>query len=91
MLTSFSIAIMVEAKMGHNLVNISLILLKSESRRLNSDPNPSVKYQNPSLSGSQDIVLTRFSLCYNGKVEKGARLNQYFTEFAQKLIRSSKH
>ena len=48
------------------------IALMVESRRLNIDPNPYVKYQNPSLSGSQDIVLTRFSHCYNGKVEKGA-------------------
>ena len=29
-------------------------------------------YQNPSSSGSKDIVLTRFSHCFNGKVEKGA-------------------
>ena len=63
---------MVESKKGHNLVNISLNALKSQSRRLNIDPSPYVKYQNPSLSGSQDIVLTRFGHCYNGKVQKGA-------------------
>ena len=61
---------MVESKKGHNFVNISLNLLRSKSGRLNIDPKPYVKYQNPSLSGS--ILLTRFSHCYNGKVEKGA-------------------
>ena len=60
---------MVESKKGHNPVNILLNSLKS---RLNIDPNPYVKYQNPSSRDSQDIVLTRFSHCYNGKVEKGA-------------------
>ena len=34
--------------------------LKSYSGHLNIDPKPYAKYQNPSLSGSQDIVLTRF-------------------------------
>ena len=41
-------------------------------RSSNIDPNLYAKHQNPSLSGSQDIVLTRFFYCYNGKVEKGA-------------------
>ena len=64
---------MVESKKWHNLVNTSLNSLKNQSGRLNIDPNPYVKYQNPSAqSGSQDIVLTRFSHRYNGKVEKGA-------------------
>ena len=63
---------MVESKKGHNIVNISLNSLKSSPHRLNIDPNPYVKYQNPSLSGSQGIVLTKFSHCYNGNVEKGA-------------------
>ena len=63
---------MVELKKGHNLVNISLNSFKSKSDRLNVDPNPCVKYQNPSSSGSQDIVLTRFSHCYNSTDENGA-------------------
>ena len=29
---------------------------------INIDSKPYAKYQNPSLSGSQDIVLTRFSI-----------------------------
>ena len=78
---------MVESKKGHNVDNISRSSLKSESGRLNINPNPYVKYQNPGSSGSQDIVLTRFSHCYNGKVEKGANCSQYCTEFAQNLIR----
>ena len=60
---------MVKLKKGHNLVNISRNSLKSH---LNIDPKPYAKYQNPSSSGSQDIMLTRFSHCYNGKAEKGA-------------------
>ena len=63
---------MVKSKKGHNLVNISRNSLKSLSGHLNIDPKPYAKYQNPSSSGSQDIVLTGFSHCYNGKVEKGA-------------------
>ena len=63
---------MVKSKKGQNLVNISLNSLKNLSGRLNIDPNRYVKYQNPILSGSQDIVLTRFLYCYNGRVEKGA-------------------
>ena len=66
----FSIAIMVESKRGHNLANISRI--SSQSGHLNIDPKQYAKYENPSLSGSQDIVLTRFFYCYNGRVEKGA-------------------
>ena len=64
--------IMVKSKKGHNLVNISLNSLKSLSGHLNIDSKPYAKYQNPSSSGSQDIMLTRFSHCYNCKVEKGA-------------------
>ena len=62
---------MAESK-GHNLVNTSQNSLKSKSGHLNIDPNPYVKYQNTSSSGSQDIMLTKFSHCYNGKVENGA-------------------
>ena len=63
---------MVESKKGHNPVNISRNSLKNESGHVNSDPNLYATYQNPRLSGSQDIVLTRFFYCYNGRVEKGA-------------------
>ena len=77
----FFIAIMAESK-GHNLVNISQHSLISKSGHLNIDPNLYVRYQNPSSRGSQDIVLTRFLYCYNGRVEKGAQSSQYFTELA---------
>ena len=76
---------------GHNLVNTSQNSLKSKSGNLNIDSNLFVKYQSPSSRGSHDIVLTRFLYCYNGRVEKGAQSNQYFTELAPKLIRSSKY
>ena len=46
--------------------------LKSQSGHLNIDPKMYAKYQNPSSSSSQDILLTRFSYCYNSKVVKGA-------------------
>ena len=69
---SFTIAIMVKSKKEHTLVNISRNLLKSYSGHLNIDPNLYANYQNPSSSGSQDIVLTRFFYCYTGRVEKGA-------------------
>ena len=65
---------MVKSKKGHNLVNISRNSLKSQSGHLNIDRKPYAKYENRSSSGSQDIVLTRFSHCYNGKVEKGHNL-----------------
>ena len=44
----------------------------SYSDHLNIDPNLYAKYENPSSSGFEDIVLTRFFYCYNGRVEKGA-------------------
>ena len=81
---------MAESK-GHNLVNTSPNSLKSQSGQLNIDPTLYVKYQNPSSRGSQDIVLTRFLYCYDGRVENWARSSQYFTELAPKLIRSSKY
>ena len=83
---------MAESK-GHNLVNTSQNSLNStgKSGHLNIDPYLYVKYQNPSSRGSQDIVLTIFLYCYNGRVEKGAQSSQYFTGLAPKLIRSSKY
>ena len=51
---------MVQSKKGHYQVNISQNSLKSYSGHLNIDPKPYAKYENPSSSGSQDIVLTRF-------------------------------
>ena len=81
---------MAESK-GHNLVNASQNSLKSKSGHLNIDPNLYEKYQNSSSRGFQDIVLTRFLYCYNGRVENGAQSSQYFTEFAPKLIRPSKY
>ena len=58
----FSIAKMVESKKGLNLINISWNSLKSLSGHLNIDPKSYVKYQNPSSSGSQDIMLKGFSI-----------------------------
>ena len=55
---------MAASEKGHNPVNISRNSLKSQSGHLNIDPNLYAKYQNPSSSGSQDIMLTRFSHCY---------------------------
>ena len=44
------------------------------------------KYQYPITSGPQWISCQQgFYSCYNGRVEKGALLSQYFKEFAQKL------
>ena len=63
---------MVESKKGHNLVNVSQNSLKSYSGHLNIDPKPYAKYENPSTSSSQDMVLKSFFHCYNGRVEKGA-------------------
>ena len=51
---------MVKSKKKHNLVNISRNSLKSESGHLNIEPKPYAKYENPSSSRSQVIVLTRF-------------------------------
>ena len=51
---------MVKLKKGLNLLNISRNSLKSLSGHLNIDPKPNTKYENPSSSGSQGMVLTRF-------------------------------
>ena len=48
------------------------MFVKSLSGHLNIDPKSYAKYGNPSSSGSQDIVLTRFFYCFNGRVKKGA-------------------
>ena len=53
---------MVKSKKGHNLVNIPRNSLKKYSGHLNIDPKPYAKYENPSSSGSQDIMLTMFLL-----------------------------
>ena len=70
---------MVKLKKGHNLVNISRNSLKSQAGHLNIDPKPYAKYENPSCSGFQVIVLTRFlwpsqnrgiTLPYKGRPKK---------------------
>ena len=63
---------MVESNKGHNLVNISQNLLKTLSGHLNTDPKSYAKHQNPCSRGFQDVVLTRFLDCNNGRVQKGA-------------------
>ena len=87
----FSIAMIAESKKVYNQVNISRNSLKRQSDHLNIDPNLYLKYRNPSLSGSQGIVLTRFFYCFNGRVENEALLSQYNLKLAQKLIRSFKY
>ena len=59
---------MEDLKKGHNFVNISRNSIKNETDNLNIDPEPYAKYHNPNLSGSQDIALTRFFYCFNGRV-----------------------
>ena len=61
---------MEESKKGHSQYFTEFALSKPSC--LNIDPNPYEKYQNTTLSGSQDIVLTRFLYFYNCRVEKGA-------------------
>ena len=51
---------LVKSKKGHNPVNISRNSFKSLSGHLNITPKLDAKYENPSYSGSQVIVLTRF-------------------------------
>ena len=53
---------MVESKKGHNLISFSWNSFKSYSGHLNIDPKSYAKYQNPSSSGSQDIMLKGFSI-----------------------------
>ena len=62
---------MTESEKGHNSVNILWNTIKSYSVHLNFNPNLNAKYQNPSSSGSQDIVLTRFSIVIMAESEKG--------------------
>ena len=87
----------------HDIINYLNILMRSkyeppikqslrkaqEVNKNNTDRNLHVKYQNPSSSHSQDI--TRFLHSYDGRVEKGALLSQYFMKPALKVFRSSKH
>ena len=72
----------------HNSASFPLILLKSFSGHLNIDPKQAAKNQDPSSSGSLDIVFTMFSYCYNNTVRI---TNEYFKEFVKKLTRSSTH
>ena len=67
------------------------VLQNSVKSHLYIDPTQHSEFQDPSSSNSLDIVLTRFSFCYNSKVYKGTQLYQCFTEFSKRLIRSSKH
>ena len=61
---------MTESK-GHNLLHSSQNSLKSKSGHLNIDPNLYQKYQNPSLRGFQDIVLTDFSIAIMAESKTG--------------------
>ena len=44
------------------------------------------KYQDPSSSGSSDILFTRLSLYKRHMSEKGEKLNHKFVKYAQKFI-----
>ena len=59
-----------KVKRGVTLPFFLPILLKSQSGHLNIDPKQYAKYQDPSSSGSIDVMLTWFSYCYNSKVRK---------------------
>ena len=58
---------MVQSKKGHYLVNISRNSLKNLSGHLNIYPKLYAKYENPSSSSSQVIVLTRFFMTESKK------------------------
>ena len=63
----YSIVIKGKSKKGHNSINILQNLLKSLTGHLNIYPKLYAKYQNPSLSSSQDILLTFFSIIIMAK------------------------
>ena len=63
---------MEESKKEHKSVNISWNSFKCKSGHLNIDPNQYAKYQNPSLSGSQDIILQGFSVALMEELKKGS-------------------
>ena len=65
---------MAESKKGHNSVNISRNSLKGLLGHLNINSNLYAKYQNTSSSGSQDIVLTSFSIAILVELKKGHKL-----------------
>ena len=60
----FFFFIKAKSKKGHNSINVLQNSLKSKSGHLNNNPKLYAKYQKPSLSSSQDILLTRFFYCY---------------------------
>ena len=68
----FFIAKMEESKKEHKSVNISWNSFKCKSGHLNIDPNQYAKYQNPSSSGSQDIILQGFSVALMEELKKGS-------------------
>ena len=60
----FFFYIKAKSKKGHNSINVLQNSLKRLSGHLNNDPKLYAKYQKPSSSSSQDILLTRFFYCY---------------------------
>ena len=66
----FSILVTAESKKVHYSVKILLNSLKNYSRHLDIESKPDANYQNPSSSGSQDIVLTRFSIALMAESKK---------------------
>ena len=88
---------MVKSKKGHNLVNNSRNSLKSKSDHLNIDPKPYAKYENPSYSRSQVIMLTRFlwpsrkrriTLPYKGRPKKNTFSLIFCTDAIYKISSS---
>ena len=68
-----------ESKKGHNLVNFSRNLLKSQRDHLSIDLKPYATYQNLSSRGSLEIVLAQFfSIAIMAESKKGQTfVNRY--------------
>ena len=62
---------MVESKKGHYSIDISWNSLKSLTCHLNINSKSYAKYQNPSSSGSQDIMLKGFPIAIMAEEKKG--------------------
>ena len=77
--------IIAKSEKRHNSINILQNSLKIQSGHLNIDPKLYAKYQHPSSSSSQDIMLTRFFNCYNARVEKRGIAQSIFHGISSKV------
>ena len=64
------------------------ILIKAKTKKGHNSLY--TKYQKPSSSSSQDIILTRFFYCYKPSRKRGITHSMFYGIF-QKLIKSYKH